>query len=216
MANLEPIQPAEEPVIVIPEENDETYKNLIKSCTNRFNTYLTIDRPNARRTKISSFFSKSNDFDNANLKELEVKNLNNLIKQWQPSNFESTKKLLLSLSLMADKAQKGVFWPKWIKNSDLLNAINDVKDLIWIYLIQYKPNVKDQLVLNHQQMIADLKNYAITSGPADKSYETSHNINRFENKGKQLAYEIENIYPIGDTARTALYEAQRKTHKVEP
>lgn len=231
MANLNPLQPnvaaapaakpaaaaaAEEieAVVRVNEAGTAPYDTLIRSCTNRLNQYIR-ERPQTVRASFSAFFSKSRDFDNANLKEIEVKSVKELIGSWQPSNWVSTKQLLIDLSLIADKAQKGVFWPKWIKNSELLKAINDIKDMIWVYIIQNKPEVKEALVLNRQQMIASLNNDAsgvIKNANADDVYEISAGVYKFKNKGEQLTYEIENMYPIGNSARNALLEKQRETH----
>ncbi len=215
MAANEPIVPAADaPVVVIPEANQESYQNLIKACTNRLHTYLTTDRPNSARTGISSIFSTSGDFDNASKKQIEVDNLKNLIGQWQPSNADSTKRLLYNLSIIADQAQKGVFLPKLFVKSNLAKAIEDVKDLIWHYLILNKPDVKTALVQEHQKLLIDAEKHEIKNLPADEMYKIPNtNTNKFKNKGEQLKYEAAHLYPSSDTARNALYEAQRNIYR---
>ncbi len=222
MANQEPIaRPAQAaddaPVIVIPETGQEAYENLKKSYLNRLTVYITMERPNSKRTGISWFFSKSRDNTNVTKKDNDVKELKSLINNWQPSNAESTKNFLMQLSLKADEAQKGVFMPKFMVKSNLAKAIDDVKSMVWNYLITQKIKVKDELFAQREKSLKDLERADIkTSAPDDKYNIPGANTNRFKNKGEQLEYEAEHLYPDTAEANKALYDAQKASHKIIP
>lgn len=214
-------------------DSDNFFATLINDCSNRMSTYLTKDRTGSLRTKISGLFSDSTDITNARAKENVVNQVNQLIQQWSGEMneeriavnegqeveinmaLERTIILLLQLTQLAEQAQQNVAL-SFLMTSNTKIAIDDVKDKILNFLAKNDPELHFALIQTHQRMMRDAKDPEIKDQRPNESYaidETGKN--KFKNKGAQLEFEAEQIFPAKKVIE-GIYKHQDSQRKSSP
>lgn len=145
------------------------FLELKERCNKRILQYIDSDRGNSLSVRITRFFSKNYEDEKSISKKKIVTSILQNIEKIDELNLETAKNHLLSLSEFAEIANKERFLASVrFDNANLAKAVEDVKDLIWTYIVNYKPELYHQLKQARESAIVELNH---NSNSSDHNYD---------------------------------------------
>jgi hypothetical protein len=145
-----------------PEVNkvDDAFQTLKEHCKQRILKYIDEERKNSLAVKITKFFSQDYEDQKSISKKKVVKYLLDRIDNTILLDAVTAKDQLFNLSEIADMANNERFFALIrFDKANLAKAIEDVKGLIWTYIINYKPEMYQQLKQMQSSAVVDITRY---------------------------------------------------------
>ncbi len=160
-------------------KDDPKFLELKEQCRKRVLKYIDNERGDSLSVRITRFFSRAYEDEKSISKKKIVTYLLQNIANIGELNVETTKNHLFTLNEIADMANSERFLAiVRFDKANLAKAIEDVKDLIWTYIVNNKPELYQQLKQTKETIIANLTRHANDSSHSyidDTEYEVLGN-----------------------------------------
>lgn len=158
---------------------DEPFQTLKEHCKKRILKYIDSGRGESLAVIITKFFSKDYEDQKSISKKKVVKYLLDSIDNTILLDAETATNQLFNLSEIADMANNERFLALIrFDKANLAKAIEDIKDLIWTYIINHKPEMYLQLKQGKERALEQLTRYSSSSTDSyigDNKYEVLGN-----------------------------------------